>query len=149
MLKKTAHLQDKLLKSIQFTHHTKRIMEGLETVEIKAFVPAKDFGTSKQFYEDIGFVKASESSDIAYFYYGNCSFLLQNTDEEELPKHYMMHLLVRDIQRWHQSIKSSGIEEIYQVKMTEIESQAWGMQDFMITDPSGVIWRIAENNALT
>ncbi|RTZ13414.1 glyoxalase, partial [Vibrio aquaticus] len=35
-------------------------MENLNTVEIKSFVPAKDFELSKRFYLSIGFELASE-----------------------------------------------------------------------------------------
>jgi predicted lactoylglutathione lyase len=51
-------------------------MSTLNTVEIKAFLPAKDFEVSKNFYSDIGFIKASDEGGVAYFYHGQCSFLL-------------------------------------------------------------------------
>ena len=34
-------------------------MTHLRITEIKAFVPAKDFALSKQFYQDLGFTLAS------------------------------------------------------------------------------------------
>jgi predicted lactoylglutathione lyase len=33
-------------------------MANLKTLEIKAFVPARDFALSKRFYEDLGFTIA-------------------------------------------------------------------------------------------
>ena len=53
-------------------------MSDLRAVEIKAFVPARDFALSKQFYEDLGFTIAGSEDDIAYLRCGDCSFLLQN-----------------------------------------------------------------------
>lgn len=47
---------------------------NLNAVEIKAFVPTKDFALSKQFYQDIGFVLASEGSGVAYFHHQQVSF---------------------------------------------------------------------------
>ena len=41
-------------------------MEELESVEIKAFVPAKDFELSKKFYQDLGFTMASSPSLFRY-----------------------------------------------------------------------------------
>ncbi len=38
---------------------------NLDTVEIKAFVPARDFELSKRFYEDLGFSVAWSSDDLA------------------------------------------------------------------------------------
>ncbi|MBK0394875.1 hypothetical protein [Ramlibacter algicola] len=52
---------------------------NLKAVELKAFVPAKDYALSKRFYADLGF------------------------------------------------------------------TEAWRMRDFVLSDPSGVLWRIAQN----
>ena len=37
---------------------------GLKVVEIKAFVPAKDFELSKRFYADLGFTQRSEGGGL-------------------------------------------------------------------------------------
>ena len=50
----------------------------MKTVEIKAFVPSKDYDLSKEFYQELGFELASESEGIAYFKSCNSSFLLQD-----------------------------------------------------------------------
>jgi len=39
-------------------------MTNMKTVEVKAFVPARDFALSKQFYQDLGFVLAWSSDDL-------------------------------------------------------------------------------------
>jgi len=49
-------------------------MSNLHVTEIKAFVPAKDFELSKQFYQDIGFTMAWEGGGIAYFHFEHVSF---------------------------------------------------------------------------
>src|SRR5690242_10858 len=69
-------------------------MAGLEAVEIKAFVPARDFALSMQFYQDLGFAIAWSDSDLAYLRVGDCSFLLQNFYEPRHAGNFMMHLLV-------------------------------------------------------
>ncbi|NQY26776.1 MAG: VOC family protein [Piscirickettsiaceae bacterium] len=120
-------------------------MSNLNTIEIKAFVPSKDFEVSKEFYEDLGFTKASDSDGVAYFHHGNCSFLLQDFYEKVLAENLMMHLLVEDITSWHKSIKASGVEEKYSIKVSAITEQPWGMLDFVVYDPSGVLWRFGQN----
>ncbi len=57
----------------------------------------------------------------------------------------MMHLLVEDIQPWYQSIKDSAVESEYNISMTDIVENPWGMLDFVVFDPSGDLWRFAEN----
>jgi predicted lactoylglutathione lyase len=41
-------------------------VSNLTTVEAKAFVPARDFALSKQFYQDLGFDLAWSDDHLAY-----------------------------------------------------------------------------------
>ncbi len=120
-------------------------MSNLRAVEIKAFVPAKDFELSKRFYQDVGFVMASDSNGIAFFHHEETSFLLQDFYVEELARNFMMHLLVEDVDAWWQALNEADIAGKYGVKMTEVKQQPWRMRDFALIDPSGVLWRIAQN----
>ncbi len=120
-------------------------MRNLKTVELKVFIPAKDFETSKRFYSEIGFTKASDEAGVAYFYCDSCSFLLQDFYDKTLAENLMMHLLVEDIESWHEQITTSGVAEKYQVTISGIANQPWGMRDFVVHDPSGVLWRFGQN----
>ncbi len=122
-------------------------MPNLTTVEIKAFVPAKDYGLSKRFYQDLGFTMASDGGGVAYFHHGDCSFLLQDFHHEGLAHNLMMHLLVEDVDAWHTELSAKGIPDTYGVKITAVEEQPWRMRDFVLLDPSGVMWRIGQNLA--
>jgi len=120
-------------------------MANLKCVEIKAFVPAKDFALSKRFYQDIGFTMASDDDGIAYFHHGDASFLLQDFYVAALADNFMLHLLVEDVDAWWHRLDGAGIAARYGVKMGPLEQQPWRMRDFVLTDPSGVLWRIAQN----
>ena len=124
---------------------TKTMTNNLDTAELKAFVPAKDFELSKNFYSDLGFIMASEGGEIAYFYTGNSSFLLQDFYQKNLAENFVMHLLVEDINAWYTHLKESEVVEKYEIEISNIIEQPWRMLDFVITDPSGVQWRIAQN----
>jgi uncharacterized glyoxalase superfamily protein PhnB len=39
----------------------------------------------------------------------------------------------------------SGIAQKYGVKVTNIEERPWSIRDFTLNDPSGILWRIAQN----
>ena len=91
-------------------------MDELKIVEVKAFVPSRDFALSKQFYQDLGFELAWSSDDLAYLRRGTSSFLLQNFYNKEHAGNFMMHLLVEDVDAW------------------------WGH-----VDPTGVLWRVGQN----
>jgi uncharacterized glyoxalase superfamily protein PhnB len=116
---------------------------NLAVVEIKAFVPAKNFALSMEFYEALGFTRASVFEDIAYFHCGESSFLLQDFFVQEHTANYQMHLLVENVDAWHE--KAKEVAERFNVKVGEPENQPWAMRDFALFDPSGVLWRIAQN----
>ena len=120
-------------------------MSNLAVVEIKAFVPARDYELSKRFYQDAGFTLASDGGGVAYFHAGGASFLLQDFYDESLARNFMMHLLVEDVDAWWKQLQDSGIREKYGARIGPIEQQPWRMRDFVLVDPSGVLWRIAQN----
>ena len=118
-------------------------MQNLTTVEIKAFVPAKDFDVSKHFYQDLGFTVGWSSDGLAYIRHGNTSFLLQ-----EFPEgidNFMMHLLVQDVNAWWSHVQDQGIVAKYGVMIEPVSDKPWGLRDFAISDPSDVLWRIGQN----
>jgi hypothetical protein len=95
---------------------------NFKTIELKPFVPAKDYELSKRFYLDIGFTLASDTDGVAYFHHENVSFLLQRFYAKEFA-------------------------ENYSINISAVEQQPWRMRDFVLVDPSGVLWRIAQNTA--
>ena len=120
-------------------------MQNLNITEIKAFVPAKDFELSKQFYKDLGFTMASEGGGVAYFHMNHVSFLLQDFCAASLAENFMMHILVEDVDAWWAHVDGTGVASKYGVRVGAIESQPWRMRDFCLSDPSGVLWRIGQN----
>jgi catechol 2,3-dioxygenase-like lactoylglutathione lyase family enzyme len=114
-------------------------------VEIKAFVPAKDYALSLRFYADMGFTLASDTEGVACFHHGTAAFLLQRFYDEHLAGNFVMHLLVEDVDAWWQRLHDSALATTYKVSLTQPELRPWGMRDFTLTDPCGVLWRIAEN----
>ncbi|WNB76603.1 VOC family protein [Methylomonas koyamae] len=118
---------------------------NLTVTEIKAFVPAKDFELSIRFYQDLGFTLASSGGGVAYFHHGRAAFLLQDFCLPGLAENLMMHLLVEDVDAWWQNLSSLKLAEKYGTQLKPPALQVWGMRDFVLTDPSGVLWRIGQN----
>ena len=118
---------------------------NLRAVEIKAFVPAKNFALAKQFYQDLGFRLASEGGGVAYLHVGEAAFLLQDHADEAHASELIMHLLVEDVDAWWRKVDEAGVAAKYGVAVSEVVQQPWRMRDFTLRDPSGVCWRIAQN----
>jgi catechol 2,3-dioxygenase-like lactoylglutathione lyase family enzyme len=123
-------------------------MSGTGAIEIKAFVPARDYEVSRRFYADLGFEEKSEFDGVAYFALGDCSFLLQRFYQQAHADNFMMHLLVDDADAWHQRLTGQNIVEKYAghgVRMSEPGDRPWRIRDFHLIDPSGVLWHIGHN----
>ena len=120
-------------------------MSELDALEIKAFVPARDFELSKRFYEDLGFTLEWSSEGLAYLHFGDCAFLLQKFYVKEHADNFMMHLMVSDVDAWWRHVEAQGILSKYNLKAEPPEDRDWGIRDFILVDPTGILWRIGQN----
>lgn len=118
---------------------------NLTTVEAKPFVPASDFQRSKQFYLALGFEIPWSDDSLAYVRHGHTSFLLQAFDVPAFSANFQMHLLVESVDDWHAHVLATKVAPGAEVG--QLADQPWGMRDFTLIDPSGVLWRVAQNTA--
>jgi uncharacterized glyoxalase superfamily protein PhnB len=121
-------------------------MANMTAVEIKTFVPAKDFDLSKRFYQDVAFDLAWSDEHLAYCRHGSSSFLLQNFYNEVHASNFMMHLLVEDVDAWWRQVQDQGLPTKYGVH-AEPPADRGSMRDFLLLDPTGVLWRVGQNLA--
>jgi hypothetical protein len=123
----------------------------LTAIELKAYVPAKDFEVSKTFYQDLGFTLCWSSEDLAYLHYGphgdqgKPGILLQRFYVKELAENLQMHLIVKDVDAWWAHVQNQKICEKYGVNAEPPDNRPWKMRDFVLFDPSGVLWRVAQD----
>lgn len=119
---------------------------NLNAVELKAYVPARDFNLSLRFYEALGFEKKYADADIAYFAYGDhISFLLQNFYRPELADHFVLHLLVENLADWHHHLSQLDLKSAFNTELSAISQKPWGMLECHLLDPSGVLLRLGQN----
>lgn len=116
--------------------------KNLAAVEIKAFVPAVDYAVSLEFYQALGFVCAWRGEAMAYFHHDGCSFMLQDFHVKEYTENFMMHMLVENADDWHKELNERDIAKRFKVAIGLPEDRPWGIRDFTLIDPSGVLWRI-------
>jgi uncharacterized glyoxalase superfamily protein PhnB len=57
----------------------------------------------------------------------------------------MMHLLVEDVDAWWGHVETQGLIGKYGVKAEPPSDKPWGLRDFVIVDPTGVLWRVGQN----
>jgi len=114
------------------------------TEHARPFLPAKDFELSKRFYEALGFEKLLDTS-VAIFRMGRGEFLLQNYYQKDWAENFMMQLMVDDLDEWWQHIESLELPARFGVAPPKAPAlQPWGLRIAYVTDPSGVLWHVAQ-----
>ncbi|ELQ17132.1 hypothetical protein A989_00770 [Xanthomonas translucens DAR61454] len=109
---------------------------------MKVFVPARDFALSVEFYREVGFVAEPLGEGLACFRHGErCTFLLQDFYEQALAHNLMLHLWVEDADAWWR-LDAADLVGRFGARVGVPEDRPWGMRDFSLHDPGGVLWRI-------
>ena len=118
------------------------IPDGAELA--RPFVPAKDFGLSKQFYETLGFEKLLDGQ-VAIFGVGASSFVLQNAFQKEWAENFMMQLMVDDLDAWWRHIAALDLPGRFGVQPPKAPAlQHWGLKVAYVYDPTGVLWHVCQ-----
>ena len=111
-------------------------------------MPAKDYALAKQFYVDLGFKLLWGNAQIAEFEIGAFRFLLQPFYVEQHAANFMMSLMVEDADVWWQHIQNIKLTEKYPGIMAKPPAmQPWGLRVLYLSDPTGVLWHIADRRS--
>jgi catechol 2,3-dioxygenase-like lactoylglutathione lyase family enzyme len=111
---------------------------------IRAFLPAKDFETSKRFYEKLGFEKVLDG-DVGIFRAGSSGFILTRFYEKQLAENFMMQLMVDDLDSWWEHFSALDVTAEFAVPAPKAPAmQPWGLRVAYVVDPSGVLWHVAQ-----
>lgn len=120
-------------------------MNEMSVIDLKAFVPSKDAAISRQFYVDLGFTLNWSNDQIAEFQIGSFRFLLQSFYVQPHAENFMMHLTVGDADAWWKHITEIELVKKYPGIMAKPPAmQPWGLRVLYLSDPTGVLWHIAE-----
>ena len=88
-------------------------------LDLKAFVPARNFVLSRQFYLDLGFTEKWGNDQACELQLDGFRFLLQNFYVKEHAENFMMHLMVENADEWWGHIQSLGLAEKYSLSMAK------------------------------
>lgn len=113
----------------------------MDVVDIKAFIPSKDYEVSTSFYSELGFAAEFVSEDLTLFQNGDCLFFLQRFFNEELANNYMLQVCVSDIEAAYSLCSRSK----HKTKMTTIQQESWG-KVFYLWGPVGELLHITQLN---
>ena len=120
-------------------------MTRSKALSIRTFLPARDLAVSRRFYKDLGFEEIWGDDSACGMQLDGCGIILQQFYVKDHAENFMMSLNVEDVDAWWRHIESAGLKEKYSLGMARPpEMQPWGFRVLYLTDPSGVLWHIAE-----
>lgn len=121
-------------------------MDMKSVKDLKVFLPAENYSLAKQFYLDLGFTMVWGSDALACFQVGEFRFLLQNYYVKDWAVNFMMHLMVKDADDWWKYIQDTKLAEKYPGIMAKPPAlQPWNLRVLYLSDPSGLLWHIADD----
>jgi hypothetical protein len=107
-------------------------------------VPAREFEISRRFYVEFGFQPRTLTDNLVEMRLGDYSFILQNYYVQQWADNFVIHMRVTDVRLWREHILRLDLPTRYGVKTSPPKQEAWGLVAG-VTDPPGVLWRIAES----
>jgi hypothetical protein len=113
---------------------------------VKAVIPARDFDLSKRFYRAIGFVEDWTNGEIAYFKNGATNFLLRADEDAAHAGTVQMQIVVESADEWYEYVRPALAT--FGLSVDAPVNRPWGSRDFVLTDPSGVRWRITQESLI-
>jgi catechol 2,3-dioxygenase-like lactoylglutathione lyase family enzyme len=117
----------------------------MQITSIRAFIGAKNYTESRQFYRELGFEESVISQDMSYFKIAqNIGFYLQDYYAKEWIDNSMLFLEVSDTEQYWQRLKSLDLPHKYPgVRLTQVIVREWGKECFL-HDPSGILWHFGQ-----
>ncbi|MBK8609828.1 MAG: glyoxalase [Chitinophagaceae bacterium] len=108
---------------------------------IRAFIGARDFEVSRNFYKDLGFLESVISKNMSYFgVTHSVGFYLQDAYVKDWIDNTMIFLEVDRVDRYWDELNALGLHLKYEgVRLTPIRHEDWGIECFL-HDPSGILW---------
>jgi len=114
----------------------------MNIIQIRTFMPSKDFEVSKQFYKDLGFTITWENHELAEIGTETQNFFLQKYYQEEWANNFMIQMFVDDLDDLYKKA-TPFIEKYEGTKLKDIFEADYG-RTFHLIGPAGELWHMTE-----
>jgi len=114
--------------------------------DLRAFLPAKDFATSREFYRTLGFEQVWLSDKLALFKLDRFTFFVQDYFVKEWAENMMLDLRVSDVQAYWSYLQGLELPQRFPgVRLgAPQDDAASGIRRGNLSDPSGVLWHFSQ-----
>jgi len=117
----------------------------MNSKSIRAFIGAKNYKESRDFYNDLGFTELIIDTRMSYFKVDErLGFYLQNAYVKDWVDNSMLFLELEDLDHWRKELIKKNLKQTYKtVRISDIKIENWG-REFFMHDPSGILWHFGE-----
>ncbi len=114
-----------------------------EALDVKVFVPAKDFQRSLDFYKALGWKQlwVADDGSLAELELADNRMYLQDFYVKDWAWNFMIHVTVDDIEEWES--KATQVAEQFGLKTNAMHDEEYALVAH-IWDPSGVLIHFAK-----
>lgn len=124
-------------------------MPKLNVAEIRAFIPARNFALSKQFYAALGWEVKDVDPRMALATLGTCHFYIQDYYLKEVAENSMLHVTVDDAQAWHDHVAAVLRGSRFEAARVQApKRQPYGALVTFVHDPTGVLLHLCQWDGL-
>lgn len=116
----------------------------MKFLSLEPFVPSgSNFEGSKQFFQELGFEINWEVAGYVGFQRDECRFILQQFDNIEFARNFMLSVKVENLEEFRNSVLDKKLPEKYGIRIGQIIKQPYGMEVNVI-DIAGVCWHFVQ-----
>lgn len=121
-------------------------MSTPKALDVKVFVPAKNFQRSLEFYTQLGWqVNWNHDGGLAELELANCRFFLQNFYNKHWAENFMLYVPVENAQAWFEYVTELIQEGGYSdIRVSPPKVEPHGDKVTYVWDPSGILLHFGE-----
>lgn len=113
-------------------------------LSLEPFVPSgKDFESSKQLFQELGFSVGWDGGDYIGFEKDGCKFILQKFDNVEFAQNFMLTIGISNAEEFRNFVIEKRIPEKFGIRIGQVTQQPYG-KEVNIIDIAGVCWHFVE-----
>lgn len=121
-------------------------MSDLSASDLRPFIPARDYATSKRFYAALGWETKDVAAGLALVRVAQDQhFYIQDYYLREVAENGMLHVTVTDAQAWHRHVASVLRDEAFRdARVQPPRLQPYGALVTFVHDPAGVLLHLCQ-----
>ena len=116
----------------------------MKLLSLEPFIPSgSDFETSKQLFQELGFIIKWDAGGYVGFERDGCKFILQKFDNKEFAENFMVSVHVDDVDEFWQQANEKQLPRKFGIKISAPQQMPYGKESNMV-DIAGVCWHFVE-----